>query len=226
MEKVFAPTIYKEIPYDDLAVFALFSVVKKKLDPTFENLVVECYVLFPERFGLSGYTKKYPDSAQVEKSWLRCRTDKNLITGDRARGFELTARGLEVVQKTQKRLGNKTIDTKELLSIKGDRRTKTGRLVKQLENNKSFKEFKRNGRATEISDYEFCDLIYSTLDALPEGRKKNLQQLKNTVADYNRNDMLDFLNFCETRFAHLLFSNSESGQKYAGGMKRRKISNT
>ncbi|MBI3888325.1 hypothetical protein HY311_00855 [Candidatus Nomurabacteria bacterium] len=222
MNKIFNPKIYIEVPYDDLVVFALFSITQKKLDPTFENLVVECYLLFPERFGLPGYIKKYPDSAQVEKSWLRCRTDKNLITGDKARGFDLTVRGLEVVHKTEKRLGSKTIDTKKLLSTKGDKRTKNGRLVKQLEDNKLFKEFKDSGRGITISDYEFCDLIYSTLDALPESRRKNLQQLKNTVAGYNRKDMLNFLNFCENKFMHLLFSNIESKKRYEGGMMKKK----
>lgn len=225
MEKTFEPKIYKDIPYDDLAVFALFSIVQKKLDPNFENLVVECYILFPERFGLPGFLTKYPDSAQVEKSWLRCRTDKNLITGNKAQGFELTSRGLDVVQKTQRRLGSKSLDTKQLLSIKGDRRTRTGRLVKQLEDNEIFRKFKKDGLIIKVSDYEFCDLIYSTLDALPENRRKNLQQLKNTVADYNRKDMLDFLNFCETKFPHLLFSSNESGQKYVGGMRKRKVFN-
>lgn len=224
MVKTFEPENYQHVPYDDLLVFALFSAIEKKLDPTFENLVVECYILFPERFGLPGYLGKYPDSAQVEKSWLRCRTDKNLITGSKAKGFELTTRGLVVVQKTLKRLGNKTIDAKKLLGIKGDRRTMAGRLVKQLESNRIFKEFKKNNVNANISDYEFCDLIYSTPDALPENRRKNLQQLKNAVEDYNRSDMLDFLNFCETKFTHLLFSNSELGRKYIGGMRKRKIS--
>lgn len=223
MIKTFKPENYKNVPYDDLLVFALFSVIEKKFDPTFENLVVECYILFPERFGLPGYSDKYPDSSQVEKSWLRCRTDKNLITGNKAQGFELTTRGLVIVQKTLKRLGNKTVDVKKLLSVKGDRRTMAGRLVKQLESNKIFKDFKKNSVNAIISDYEFCDLIYSTLDALPENRRKNLQQLKNAVEDYNRSDMLDFLNFCETKFTHLLFSGNELGQKYVGGMRKRKI---
>lgn len=223
MEKIFNPKIYKNIPYDDLLIFALYSATQKGLDANFENLVVECYTLFPERFGLPGFIGKYPDSAQVEKSWLRCRTDKNLITGNKAQGFELTARGLETVQKTQKKLGGESFDMKTLLGIKGDRRTKTGRLVKQLEASRVFKEFLKNGQNTAITDYEFCDLIYSTLDTLPETRRKNLQQLKDTVRDYNRNDMFDFLKFCETKFAHLLFSDGEQGRKYTGGMMKRKV---
>jgi hypothetical protein len=223
MENTFDTRIYKSIPYDDLLVFALYSVIQKKIDSNFENLAVECYTLFPERFGLPGYIEKYPDSAQVEKSWLRCRTDKGLITGTKAQGFELTARGIETVQKTQKILGGKIIDTKKLLGIKGDRRTKTGRLVKQLEKNKSFKEFIKNGENAAIGEYEFCDLIYSTLDTLPETRRKNLQQLKDAVQDYNRNDLLDFLKFCEIKFAHLLFANKDQDREYIGGMMRRKI---
>ena len=222
MQKTFDPKIYKAIPYDDLLVFALYSIEQKGLDATFENLAVECYNLFPERFCLPGY-KEYPDSAQVEKSWLRCRTDKRLITGSKAQGFQIASRGFSVVQKTQRRLGNKVLDSKRLLAIKGDRRTKIGRLVKQLEGNELFKEFLKKGPAIEISDYQFCDLIYSTLDTLPESRRKNLQQLKDAALDYNRSDMLGFLSHCETRFNHLLFSETERGREYIGGMRRRKI---
>lgn len=222
MNKNFDARIYTAIPYDDLMMFALYSLKQKKLDATVENLVVECFILFPERFGLPGYTNQYPDSAQVDKSWLRCRTDKALITGDKARGFDLTARGLEVVHRTQKRLGAKSINIKELLSVKGDRRTKTGRLVKQLEENLAFKKFKKNGSVEDMSDYQFCDLIYSTLDALPETRRKNLQQLKDNVKDYNRKDMTSFLEACEAKFTHLLFSSLDSGKKYSGGMRKRK----
>jgi hypothetical protein len=223
MENTFDARIYKSIPYDDLLVFALYSVIQNNIDSNFENLVVECYTLFPERFGLPGYIEKYPDSAQVEKSWLRCRTDKGLITGNKAQGFELTARGIETVQKTQKKLGSKTLDAKKLIGIKGDRRTKTGRLVKQLEKNKIFKEYLKNGENAEISEYGFCDLIYSTLDTLPETRRKNLQQLKDAVQDYNRNDLLDFLKLCEIKFAYLLFTNKDQNREYIGGMMRRKI---
>ena len=222
MNNTFDAKVYTTIPYDDLMMFALYSLKQKKLDATVENLVVECFVLFPQRFGLQRYTNKYPDSAQVDKSWLRCRTDMALITGDKARGFDLTARGLEVVHRTQKRLGTKSINIKELLSVKGDRRTKTGRLVKQLEENPAFKQFKKTGSIESISDYQFCDLIYSTLDALPETRRKNLQQLKDTVKDYNRKDMVSFLETCEGKFASLLFSNLDSGKKYSGGMRKRK----
>lgn len=223
MKEIYDPTIYKNIPYDDLLMAALYSLVEKKIESNFENLVVECFILFPQRFGLPGYYNKYPDSSQVEKSWLRCRTDKGLITGNKAHGFQITTAGLEVVQKTQKILGKKFLNPKEFLAIKGDRRTRTGRLVMQLEKNKIYQNFIKNGDKIEISDYDFCDLIYSTLDTLPETRRNNLKELKNAVIDYNRKDMLEFLNFCEFRFSHLLFAESELNKNYAGGMHKRKI---
>jgi|GEM_PF-634904 len=223
MEEKFDTENYKKIPYDDLFIFALYSVIQEGLDANFENAVVKCYMLFPKRFGLPGYMEKYPDSSQVEKSWLRCRTDKGLITGNKAQGFEITSRGIEVIQKTQKKLKGNLINTKKLLGLKGDRRTKMGRLVKQIEKNLIFKSFLKNGQNIEISDYEFCDLIYTTLDSLPETRRKNLQQLKNAVGDYNRTDMEDFLNFCEEKFTHLLFSSKEMENEYVGGMRKRKI---
>jgi hypothetical protein len=223
MKESFDPKEYKKIPYDDLLVFALLSVMQKGLNTSFENLVVECYELFPQRFGLPGFIEKYPDSAQIEKTWLRCRSDKGLIVGSKARGFDITARGLEVVQRTQKRLGKKVFDVKQLIASKGDLRTKSGRIIKQIENNQVFKSFHKEGKGMKISDYEFCDLIYSTLDSLPEYRRRNLQQLREAAEDYHRKDIIDFLSFCEDKFSHLLFSEKERGSNYAGGMTKRKI---
>jgi hypothetical protein len=223
MNQIFDPEIYKDLPYDDLLMFALYSVIQSGAESSIGKLVVECFKLFPQRFGLSGYMDKYPDSAQVEKSWLRCRTDKGLIVGNKAHGFQITSRGLDIVSKTQKRLGSKVFDNQKILAIKGDRKTKTGRLVKQLEENNVFKEYKKIGDKVAISEYELGDLIYSTMDALPENRRKNLQQLKDAVTDYNRDDMLAFLGMCESRFGYLFFSESERNKEYAGGMNKRRV---
>ncbi|MCX5997850.1 MAG: hypothetical protein NTV42_09665 [Chloroflexi bacterium] len=223
MGEFIVPHIYINIPYDDLLVYALYSVLRENTDATFENLVVECYTLFPERFGLPGFVSKYPDSAQVEKSWLRCRTDKRLITGNKAQGFKLTARGIKLAEKIQERLGGKTAVGNEPPIKKGDRRTKAGRLVKQLEENNAFKLFQKHGSKLDISDFEFCDLVYSTLDTLPLTRRKNLKQLKDAVTDYNRTDMQNFLIYCESKFTHLLFSENELKHEYSGGMMRRRL---
>ena len=223
MKNKFDPVIYSSIPYDDLLVYALFSVMEKKLDTTFENLVVECYELFPERFGLPGFVHIYPDSAQVEKSWLRCRTDKGLITGSKAQGFNLTDRGYYLVQKVNIRLGAKSSISKNVNKIRGDRRTKSGRIVKQLEENPLFKDYLKYGDDVKINEFEFCDLIYCTLDALPETRRNNIKQLKDSLQDYNREDMLNFIKLCERKFSHLLFSSTEINGEFIGGMMKRRV---
>jgi hypothetical protein len=223
MKRKFDQAIYCNIPYDDLLVYALYSVIEKKLDTTFENLVVECYELFPERFGLPGFINIYPDSAQVEKSWLRCRTDKSLITGNKAQGFHLTDRGYDLVQKVISRLGTKVSVNNNLNAIRGDRRTKNGRIVKQLEENPLFKDYLINEDNFTINEFEFCDLIYCTLDAFPETRRNNIKQLKDALRDYNREDMLKFIELCERKFAHLLFTGADNKSEFAGGMMKRRV---
>jgi len=222
MQYKYNSEIYRHLPYDDLLVLALFSVMEKKMGATFENLVVECYRLFPDRFGLPGYVNIYPDSAQVEKSWLRCRTDKALITGNKAQGFQLTDRGFDLVQKVRDKLSAESITEKNVSAIRGDRRTKHGRIVKQLEGNPLFKNYLKYGNDININEFEFCDIIYCTLDALPEMRRNNIRQLKDALKDYNRADMLNFIKLCENKFAYLLFPNTENKSEFIGGMMKRR----
>jgi hypothetical protein len=52
--------------------------------------------------------------------------------------------------------------------------------------------------------------------------RNNLEQFKQYVSLYKREDLLDLLSFCERRFAFLLTDTPRQDQQYEGGMLRRK----
>lgn len=216
------PAIYIDLSYDDLVVYALHSIIDQGKDPSFENLVVECFILFPKKFGLPGFTDIYPDSAQVNKSWLRCRTDKGLISGSKAQGFQLTDRGLNLAKEISSKLNRNINKTESSTTIKGDRRTRSGRLIMEIENSVIYHRYKNLGEATEISDFEFCDLIYTTLDSSPETMCKHLKLFLDAASDYERTEIKAFLLFCQTKFRHLLLDKHNQKDSYYGGMMKRK----
>lgn len=85
----FDAKVYERISYDDLITYAVYSLTRSGREATFENIVAESFTLFPVRFSLRGYPQ-WPESAAVNKSWLRCRTDKGYLVGSVKEGLKLT----------------------------------------------------------------------------------------------------------------------------------------
>lgn len=218
MKNKFSPINYIKISYDALLIYSLYELQKNNRHTTFENLVAECFVLFPKRFQLPGYPV-WPDSSQVERSWLRCRTDKGLIYGSKSKGFTLTTKGLVLAKSVFQKLQGGAIEN-NTKGIQGDARTRSGRLVKRIESSKAFLKFIRDKNLNNISDFEFCDLIYSTLDTDPSLRRRSLEELKYHTGVYEREDLLSFLDNCEEKFRHLL--RDPNMDSYEGGMMKKR----
>lgn len=207
---------YIEISYDDLLVYALFRLQQENKHTTFENLVYQSFILFPKRFQLPGYPT-WPDSSLIDKSWLRCRSDKNLIYGSKSKGFTLTSKGVALAKLTEQKL----INVKSVVkNKKGDTRTRSGRLVKHIENSDAYKKFVKSKKADDITEFEFCDLLYSTLDTLPTLRRRNFEELRYHASVYERSDLLDFLEQCKKRFQNLL--TEKERENFEGGMMKRR----
>ena len=209
---------YLKMSYDNLLIYALYELQNINDHTTFENLVAKTFELFPKRFQLPGYPG-WPDSSLVEKSWLRCRSDKALIYGSKSKGFTLTPKGLALAEEVFQKFQRKNLkDTPPYPS--GDSRTRSGRLVKHIEKSTAFQKFISNKNLDDISEFEFCDLLYSTLDTAPTLRRRNLEELKYHVEVYRRHDLLAFLEKCQGKFRNLLEDLSK--ENYEGGMMKRK----
>src|SRR4030042_4195057 len=191
----------KQFNIDQLLLYALSKLIDEKKPSTFENLVVFCYKLFPQAFGLKGYVKKFPDSSRVDKTWRRCRTDRGWVSGSVGHGFAITSEGgKELTSMADKGKKSRYIETKIQA---GDKRTKSGRVISHIEKHQSFLNYKKNKRVPDISDYLVCDLLYSTLDSFPASRKKSLYEMKKLVAVYKRKDISNFLEWVENNKKHL-----------------------
>lgn len=185
----------QKLNIDQLLLSSLYSLINKKISTTFENLVAESYQLFPKEFGLKGYIEKYPDSSRIDKCWRRCRTDRRWISGSVAHGFSITSHGIEELKKINRVLNIKEQNYDEVQH--GDKRTKSGRIIDRIEKHSSFINYRKYGDKAEISDYEICDLLFTTLDSFPETRRKNINEMKSLVITYKRIDILNFLEWIE-----------------------------
>ncbi|RJR21300.1 MAG: hypothetical protein C4581_02375 [Nitrospiraceae bacterium] len=212
--------LYSDTSLDELVTYSIHSLLEESKEATFENIVAKCFELFPEKFSLIGYPQ-WPDSARVNKSWLRCRTDFKYIKGSVKSGFALTSKGLEIVEKVQKKLRRPVSEKIAVSQKKAKERTKEEQFINELERSEVFKRYLSDHDKTEISHFEFCDMLYCTLESSPKALKENLDKLKGYAQKLNRNEVLKFLIFSEIKLFHLL-QGKASQNEYVGGMNKGK----
>lgn len=212
----FKPSQYLHVSQDHLVVVALWLLLQDGKQPSFENLVAEAFLSFPNRFQLEGH-QEWPNAHVVGKSWVRCRTDKKWITGSASAGFALTPLGENVATKTLKELGAKpTVDAERR---RGSRQSIASRVVLRVENSSAFGDFKNSG-IDSVSEFDFCDLLYCTLGSTPEVLERNLSVVRQEVESYGRRDLVKFLDALKQRFSTRL-----TGKRARGGLMPQKKEN-
>lgn len=210
-----------KIGIDDLVTLGVFSLNDRGKEATFENLVVECFDLFPKRFALVGYPM-FPDSALVNKSWLRCRTDKHLIDGSAAKGFKVTTTGLGIVQKTLFQLKD-TMGQVAIGKAKDEERSRASKFVQHVEDSTAFEKYAKNANDPDISDFELRDVLLGTMQTEVDVLLDTAEQLKVYAKAKGREDIIRFIDHVEREIARR-FQEAGSASNYAGGMNKRKVS--
>jgi hypothetical protein len=193
----FGSSEYLNFSQDHLVVLALWFLTEEGSQTSFENLVAEAFESFPERFQLEGYPD-WPNSHVIGKAWVRCRTDKRWMTGSVSEGFKLTASGEQIARKILARLQKVGVGG-PARPRKGSRQTISSRVVLGIEKSPAYEKYK-TGNEASISEYEFCDLLYSTLESTPEILEKNFSVMRQEAETYGRADLTKFLDELKARF--------------------------
>ena len=215
---------YARIALNDLVTFAVYFLSQSGDEITAEDIVAACFLLFPTRFELRGYAQ-WPDSTVVNKRWIDCR-NKGLIQGSTAEGFKLTPKGLKIAERVGEalRVQGLRISQPKATKVRTETRTRAGRFVKALEDSTAYKQYLVSGEEAIIGEFDFRSMLLCTLDTSPHTLGSNLEQFKQHVAHYDRQDLLKFLEFCEGKFAKILIDSSQQPKTYQGGMLRKKLS--
>jgi hypothetical protein len=209
----FDPAIYSKIALTDLLVYSMYYLHNQGSEITSEDIISACFLLFPKRFSLRKYPH-WPDSAVVSRRWSDCRK-KGYIVGSTIKGFKLTPKGFRFAEKVGKTLGRQRQAAGRVLT---EIKTRAGRFVRSIETSDAFIHYKKNGRNSRISEFEFRSMLLCTMESSAETLKRNLEQFKEYVSIYNRRDLSSFLDLCEDRFSYLL----SASRKYAEKQVQRK----
>ncbi len=87
---------------NDLILFSVYSVVTNKEDCTFERLVNQSFILFPDIFGFQRYPQ-WPDARKLDRP-LRSLRNQKYIKGDPGTEFAITKEGREKAEQVAKTL--------------------------------------------------------------------------------------------------------------------------
>jgi hypothetical protein len=205
---------YEKVPLDTLVIYTAYRLVKDQYPLTYENIVALAFTLFPKRFSLRGYPQ-YPDSATINKSWLRCRTDKNWLNGSAKAGFKLTDLGrmaaekFEETQEVSDRIQEKNQD----VDYRGQK------LIEGLRKTAIFQDWlKSNTVQFHIS--EFLLVLHCTMSSPFEVKHQRLETFRMYAKAMEDAEVVTFLNSCEEEFKTVF--QPPTVTKAKGGMMKKK----
>ncbi len=197
-EQIKTPEVLNNI---DVAVYALYLLggVEKMVHT--EDIALKCYELAPRSFSWTKHPQ-YPDTEPARIALMDARKSKNgsLVRGDNKRKlWMLTPPGVDWIK--QHRV---IIEAKLKSPLPPPKRQEMARKLHEILNHKSFKVFRAFGQAAQIAEADFVDSLRCTLNSSPADILDRLVQLHSIAAETQNKAVIEYLNFCRNRFAHLL----------------------
>jgi hypothetical protein len=98
------------------------------------------------------------------------------------------------------------------IKVSKEEKVKAGKVVQVMERSDAYRQYKKNGNKSRISEFDFRSLLLCTMESTPETLARNVNTFKGYANIQNRQDLVVFLNFVESSFSGLLNS---SGKKLA-----------
>lgn len=195
---------YKNIPMDNLILYAVWKVQELELEKNFYNICVAAFKLFPNKFSLLGYSQ-YPDSKRIHDCLWHCfYKTKGWLIGKTKHGFDFSPIGLKILEKTTSRLK----DPKCWDSGKSTKKNKIrdGRrealIISELQNSRAFQKY-QDGNIDNIEKVDICFALHGTLDTPKDIIEKNMRMIKNLIVQYGSKELLDFISIIEKKYKGL-----------------------
>ncbi len=98
--------------------------------------------------------------------------------------------------------------------VSKEEKAKAYQLVRAMERSDAYRQYKGYGEKSRISEFDFRDMLFATMESSPETLARNVNLFKGYARLHDRQDLVTFLNFCEVSFSSLLKpSSKKTGKK-------------
>jgi hypothetical protein len=89
-------------------------------------------------------------------------------------------------------------------AVSKEEKVKAGKIIKQVERSDAYRQYKKLGAKARISEFDFRDMLFATMESSAETLKRNVDLFKRYAGIHSRADLITFLDFAEGSFAPLL----------------------
>lgn len=83
-------------------------------------------------------------------------------------------------------------------------RAKAEKIVRVVERSDAYRHFRQHGARTKLNEFDFRNMLLTTMESTPETLTRNLKLFKDSAALQQHRELIAFLDFCEAQFASLL----------------------
>lgn len=194
---------YVDIDLNRLLVYVLGWLRDTGLPPTFENIVVSAFRLFPDKFSLRGF--EYPDANRVNRGLLQLKPKyRNWARGSTARGFALTPGGEVALSQVRDLLSRdsrgkqRAQEPPELTSTKGytwDPREE----LSELRLTEAYRRFAGEG-ASAVSADDVWNVLNAFSHTPPDAIRGRLRTLARIASDLQDSVLEQFIKVLGERF--------------------------
>ena len=189
---------YMDVAQWRLVMYALSVLESEKKETAIDDIAVRTFNIFPKKFSMLTYPE-YPDQMRVGRElqraysfgFVRERTRKKVDKQKRAKSYRLTDEGNAELDDIRKRIEAPLDMTK----VK-DNRSKDEAIIKQISKAILYQQYKEN-KSVDVKEYLFKHMLFLTSDADEKSVRKSLEHLKHICRVNNRDDLLNFLIYCE-----------------------------
>ena len=197
--KPFPPHLYEGTNLNWLVLYAVGMLEERRIDLSFEHVVVAAFRLFPKKFSLLAYSE-YPDAKRVHDALWRCAyKNRQWLLGKTSQGFAFTERGRQELELAKQALKKGSLPQKKTFS-------QTRRFEKLLAEVRAAPAYAKYSQATpdKVSEAECCHVLQGTLDSDRRVLADNLTKLKGMADELGQKDIVVFMDWLEERFARFL----------------------
>jgi len=194
---IYDEKIYTNVGLENLVLYGIYLVSKRKEICTFEKLVAESFSQFPKVFAFKRYPE-WPDSLKFDRP-LRKLREKGMIVGIIKGSFSLTKFGEQKAIETENIFKKTNIGFFKKRKDSQERSTED-RLIAYIKDSDSFKKYINNTSNFTISEPEFRKLLRCTLETPLRVIKQNLKYYKKLTNSYKEEELFNFLLSCEKQF--------------------------
>lgn len=85
-----------------------------------------------------------------------------------------------------------------------EEKARAAKFVRSMETSDAYRLYKKNGKESRISEFDFRSLLLCTMESSSETLARNVELFKGYAHIHERQDLLTFLGYCEMSFETLL----------------------